>query len=169
MQCLLLMKHLGRNFVVKALQENFFLMKEIPPSSFSLSSEFFDLQPSSFYHVMNTPSLITNVFELLWSTNGIDIYVKCIQLHELIVTFYIDKPHVDSTWLHANTNKPLLHFIVLHPEVTSDSCEHFFNPYISLHLEDFDFFPNASTCASIVDLHNEVFIFVPFSCAFSCT
>ncbi len=111
MECLLLMKHLGRNFVVKALQEKFYFMKEISPSSFSLSSEFFDLQPSNFYHVMNTPSLITNVFELLWSTNGNDIYVKCIQLHELIVTFYIDKLHVDSTWLHANTNKPLLHFI----------------------------------------------------------
>jgi hypothetical protein len=136
-------------------------MKEMLPSFFSLSSEFFDLQPSSFYPAMITPSLITNVFELLWSTNGDDIYVKCIQLHEFIVTFSIDKPHVDSTWLHASTNKLLLHSIILHLEVASDSCEHFFNPYINLHLENFDFFHNASTCASVVDFHNEVFIFLP--------
>jgi hypothetical protein len=93
----LLMKHLGRNYAVKALQEEKFLMEEILPSCFFLSSEFFDLQPSSFYPTMIIPSLATNVFELLWSTNGNDIYVKCIQLHEFIVTFFVDKPHVDST------------------------------------------------------------------------
>ncbi len=38
----------------------------------------------------------------------------------------------------------------------------FFNRYISLHLEDkFDFFPNASTFAFVVDPCNEVFIYVP--------
>jgi hypothetical protein len=111
---------------------------------------------------MITPSLITNVFELLWSTNGDDIYVKCIQLHEFIVTFSINKPHVDSTWLHANTDKPFFHSIVLHLEVASNFCEHFFNHYMSLHLEDFDFFLNASTCAFVVDLHIKVFILLPF-------
>jgi hypothetical protein len=31
---------------------------------------------------------------------------------------------------------------MLHLEATSDSCGHFLNPYINLHLEDkFDFFP----------------------------
>jgi len=64
--------------------------------------------------------------------------------------------------LHANTNKPLLHSTILHLEVASDFCGYFFNPYINLHLEDFDFFPNASTCAFVVDLHSEVFIFVLF-------
>jgi len=88
--------------------------------------------------------------------------MKCIQLHELIVTFFVDKPHVNFTWLHANTNKPHLHSITLHPEVANDFYKYFFNPYINLHLKDFDLFPNASTCASIIDLHSEVFIFVPF-------
>jgi hypothetical protein len=64
--------------------------------------------------------------------------------------------------LHLNTNKLPLHSIVLHLEATGDSCEHFLNPYISLHLENkFDFFPNASTLAFVVDPCNEVFIYVP--------
>jgi hypothetical protein len=63
--------------------------------------------------------------------------------------------------LHANTDKPLLHSIVLHLQIASDSYEHFFNPYINLHLEDFDFFPNASTCTFVVNFHSELFTFVP--------
>jgi hypothetical protein len=64
--------------------------------------------------------------------------------------------------LHLNTNKPPLHSIVLHLEATGDSCEHFFNPYIILQLEDkFDFFLNASTFAFVGDPCNEVFIYVP--------
>ncbi len=37
----------------------------------------------------------------------------------------------------------------------------FFNPYIILHFENFDFFPNVFTFASIVDINSEVFSFVP--------
>ncbi len=37
----------------------------------------------------------------------------------------------------------------------------FFNPYIILHFEDFDFFPNVFTFASIIDINSEVFSFVP--------
>jgi len=59
-----------------------------------------------------------------------------------IVTFSIDKPHVDFVQLHHDTNKPL-RFIV-HLEATCNYCGHFFNLYINLHLEDFDFFTNAS-------------------------
>jgi hypothetical protein len=103
------MKHLGRNYVMKGLQEEKLLMKDMLSSSFSFPSEFFNLQPSNFYPAMITPSLTINVFELLWSTNGDDIYVKCIQLHEFIVTFFVDKPHVDFIWLHANIDKPPLH------------------------------------------------------------
>jgi hypothetical protein len=109
---------------------------------------------------MITPSLTINVFELLWSTNGDDIYVKCTQLHEFIVTFSVDKPHVDFIWLHANIDKPPLHSTIY--ILNYDFYEHFFNPYISLHLEDFDFFLNAFTFAFVVDFHSEVFIFVPF-------
>jgi hypothetical protein len=50
-------------------------------------------------------------------------------------------------------------------EAVGDSFGHFFNPYISLHLEDFDFFPNAFSIASIVIPCSEVFIFVaPLTC-----
>ncbi len=65
--------------------------------------------------------------------------------------------------MHLNTNKPLLHFSVLDLEAIGDSCGHFFNLYISLHLRDkFEFFPNASTFAFVVDPCNEVCIYVPF-------
>ncbi len=56
----------------------FKILKEILPSSSSLSNEFFDLHRYGFYPttLFITPSLTTNVFdELLWSTNGDDIYV----------------------------------------------------------------------------------------------
>jgi hypothetical protein len=52
---------------------------------------------STLLHLLLHPSLIINVpDELLWSTNGDDIYVQCIELDEYIVTFPIDKPLVDS-------------------------------------------------------------------------
>jgi len=61
----------------------------------------------------------------------------------------------------SNVDKPPFHFTVLHLEVIGDSCGHFFNLYISLHLDDkFDFFPNAYTLTYVVDPCNEVFIFV---------
>jgi hypothetical protein len=63
--------------------------------------------------------------------------------------------------LHLNINKPPFHSIVLHLEAIGDSCGHFSNPYISLHLEDkFDFFPNTCTSPFVVDPCNEVFIYV---------
>ncbi len=63
--------------------------------------------------------------------------------------------------MHFNTNKLPFHSILLHPKAIGDFCGHFFNPYISFHLENkFDFFPNASTFAFIVDPCKEVFIFV---------
>jgi hypothetical protein len=56
--------------------------------------------------------LTTNVCnELLWSTNGDGIYVKCLKVHESNVNFFIDKPLVDSTLLHL--------------EVDGDLCVHF--------------------------------------------
>jgi hypothetical protein len=75
------------------------ILKEILPSSSTLSNEFFDLHPYGFYPTTPfiTPSLTTNVFdELLWSTNGDDIYVQCIELHSSNVTFSIDKPPANS-------------------------------------------------------------------------
>jgi hypothetical protein len=64
--------------------------------------------------------------------------------------------------LHLNTNKPSLHSIVLHLEAIGDSCGHFLNVYINLHLKDkLDFFLSASTFAFVVDPCNEVFIYVP--------
>jgi len=63
--------------------------------------------------------------------------------------------------LHLNIENPPFHYIVLHFETIGDSCGHFFNPYINLHLENkFDFFPNASTSTFVVDPYNEVFIHV---------
>ncbi len=77
MLLLLLMKHLGRKelcnegSIGKIVLE---ILKEILQSSSSLSNEFFDLHPYGFCPI--TPSLTTNVFdELLWSTNGDEIYV----------------------------------------------------------------------------------------------
>jgi hypothetical protein len=63
--------------------------------------------------------------------------------------------------LHYETGKPPLHSILLHPEADGDLCGHFSNPYITLHLEDFDFFPNVFTSTFVVDVNNEVFSFVP--------
>jgi hypothetical protein len=54
------------------------ILKKILPSSFSLSNECFDLHPYGFCPTTPfiTPFLTTNFFdELLWSTNGDDIYV----------------------------------------------------------------------------------------------
>jgi hypothetical protein len=75
------------------------ILKEILRSSSSLSNEFFDLHPYGFCRTTPfiTPSLTTNVFdELLWSTNGDDIYVKCTELHSSNVTFSVDKPLANS-------------------------------------------------------------------------
>jgi hypothetical protein len=45
-----------------------------------------------------TPSFSIDVFdELLWSTDGDDIYVQCIELHESTIAFSIDKSLIDST------------------------------------------------------------------------
>ncbi len=44
-----------------------------------------------------TSSLTTNVLdELLWSTDGDDIYVHYTKLNESSITFSIDKPLVES-------------------------------------------------------------------------
>ncbi len=59
----------------------------------------------------------------------------------LLLTFFIDKLFINSIQLHSKIDKHFLHFIVLYPEVDGDLCGHFFDPYITLHLEDFDFFP----------------------------
>jgi hypothetical protein len=75
------------------------ILKEILPSSSSLSNEFFDLHPYGFCPTTPfiTPSLTTNIFdELLWSTNGDEFYVQCIKLHSSNVTFSIDKPSANS-------------------------------------------------------------------------
>jgi len=65
--------------------------------------------------------------------------VQCIELHECIVIFSIDEPHVDSIHLHYDIDKPHLHFIVLHLEAIGNYCGDFFNPNINLHLEDMIF------------------------------
>ncbi len=63
--------------------------------------------------------------------------------------------------MHYEIGKPPFHSILLHPEADGDLCGHFSNPYITLHLEDFDFFPNVFTSTFVVDVNNEVFSFVP--------
>jgi len=86
----------GEGFIRKIVFE---ILKEILPSSSSLSNEFFDLHPYGFYLTTPfiTPSLTTNVFdELLCSINGDDIYVQCIELRSSNVTFSIDKPPTNS-------------------------------------------------------------------------
>jgi hypothetical protein len=70
----------GKKLCSESFAREIFLeiLKEILPSSSSLSNEFFDWHPFGFYHATPfiTPSLIINVFdELLWSINGDDIYV----------------------------------------------------------------------------------------------
>jgi hypothetical protein len=70
-------------------------LKEILPSSSSLSNEFFDLHLYGFCSI--TLSLTTNVFdELLWSTNGNEIYVECTELHSSNATFSVNKPPTNS-------------------------------------------------------------------------
>jgi hypothetical protein len=73
-------------------RENFLeILKEILLSSSFLLSDFFDLHPFEFYLATPfiTPSLIIKVSnELLWFTNGNDIYVQCIELHEYCYLFY---------------------------------------------------------------------------------
>jgi hypothetical protein len=97
------------------------------------------------YYTFITPALIIyNVFdELLWSTNGDNIYLKCLEIHNFFI------------------NKSPLHSTLLHPDANGDLCGHFSNLYVTLHLEDFDFFPNAFTFTFVVDVNNEVFSSVP--------
>jgi hypothetical protein len=81
-----------------------------------MPNECFDLHPSSFVPTTPyiTPSLIINVcYVLLWSTDGVEMYVQCTKLHESTINFYINKLNVDSIQFHHDTNKPPLHFIVL--------------------------------------------------------
>ncbi len=59
--------------------------------------------------------------------------------------------------MHFEIGKPPFHSTLLHHEADGDLCGHFSNPYIILHLEDFDFFPNAFTFTFVVDVNNEVF------------
>ncbi len=86
----------------------------------------------------------------------------------LLLTFFIDKPFINSIQLHFEIDKPFLHFIVLCPKVDGDLCGHFFLSLITLHLEDFDFFPNASLSTSIVDFNSEVFFSILTLCPYSC-
>ncbi len=83
------MKHLGRSYLEKVLQENIILTfsKEIMLSSSSLSSEFFDMDKYGFCPATPfiPPSMIINVFdELLRSTNGNAIYVQCTNCMNLL-------------------------------------------------------------------------------------
>jgi hypothetical protein len=80
------MKHLRRSYVVPLCSEGttrnnvFRFFKKIMPSSSSLSNEFLDLHPFGFRVATPfiTQLLTTDVFdELLWSTDGDDIYVQC--------------------------------------------------------------------------------------------
>ncbi len=63
--------------------------------------------------------------------------------------------------MHFATSKPPLHSTLLYVETDGDLCGHFSNPYITLHLEDFDFFPNAFTSTFVVDVNNEVVSSIP--------
>jgi hypothetical protein len=81
-------------------KENVFeILKEILPFFSSLSNEFFDLHPHGFCATtpFMTSSMTTNVFdELLWSTDGDDIYVHYTKFNESSISFSIDKPLVES-------------------------------------------------------------------------
>jgi hypothetical protein len=71
-------------------------LKEILSSSSFLSKEFltlWSLSSFTFYYTI----LDYYVFvELLWSINGDDMYVQCIELHSSNVVFSIDKPLANS-------------------------------------------------------------------------
>jgi hypothetical protein len=58
----------------------------------------------------------------------------------LLLTFFIDKPFINSIQLHSKIDKPFPFYCIV-----SRSrwwfVWHFFDLYITLHLEDFDFFP----------------------------
>jgi len=47
--------------------------------------------------------------------------------------------------LSSSINKPLPNSVRFHPKVDINVFGHLFNLYISLHMEEFDIFPNAST------------------------
>jgi hypothetical protein len=86
----------GKKLCIEGIaKENVFeILKEIMPSSSSLSNEFLDLHPYGFCATtpFTTSSLTTNVFdELLWSTDGDGIYVHYIELNKSIITISIDK------------------------------------------------------------------------------
>ncbi len=72
------------------------ILKEILSSSSFLSKEFltlWSLSSFTFYYTI----LDYYVFvELLWSINGDDMYVQCIELHSSNVVFSIDKPLANS-------------------------------------------------------------------------
>ncbi len=63
--------------------------------------------------------------------------------------------------MHSEIGKPPLHSTLLHPEANGDLWGHFSKPYITLHLEDFDFFPNVFTDTFVVDVNNDGFSSVP--------
>jgi hypothetical protein len=48
----------------------------------------------------------------------------------------------------------------LHLEVNGDLCGQFFNPYITINFEDFEFFPNAFISKSIANPSCEVIFHV---------
>jgi len=75
------------------------ILKEILSSSSFLSKEFLTYIPMVFVilHLLLHTILDYYVFvELLWSINGDDMYVQCIELHSSNVVFSIDKPLANS-------------------------------------------------------------------------
>lgn len=167
LQCLLLMKHLGRNYLVKALQEKIFLKfwkryclhllfyLVISLICILLISILLHLLLHHHWLLMILMNCCGSLMEMTFMYRALNFMN--------IVTFSIDKHHVDFIWLHHDIDKPPLHSIVLHLEEIGDYCGHFFNPYINLHLEDFDFFLNVSNMHLLIFVVRFLFLY-PFLC-----
>jgi len=63
--------------------------------------------------------------DLLWSNNGFDIFVQCVDNMSLLLSLLL-----------------LSLLFQLHPKANSNLFGHFFNPYISLILEDLNIVHN---------------------------
>jgi hypothetical protein len=82
-----------------------------------------------------TLTLSTNVLDkLLWSINGFEIFVRCVEnleSHDFFLYSFVDKLPPNSTQFH--------------PKGDANVFGHLFNLYINVHLEEFDIFVNALT------------------------
>ncbi len=79
-----------KKFCNESFGRDFFeILKVTQLTLASMLNGLFDLQPFGFFLATPSivPSLITNVCDELWYTNGFEIYVQCIESHEFVVNF----------------------------------------------------------------------------------